>query len=77
MGADKEKFATQLDAELLATLRSVAKAEGRQIQAIVEEALKAHLADRSRSGPQGREHVMAAYLKSTNRYAGLYDKLSK
>ncbi len=39
MGNPREKFATQVDSNLLAELRSLANEEGRQIQAIVEEAL--------------------------------------
>ena len=32
----REKFATQVKSETLATLRSLAKIEGRQLQALVE-----------------------------------------
>ena len=35
----KEKFATQVAAEILAEIRAIAHAEGRQLQALVEEAL--------------------------------------
>ena len=38
MSTVREKFATQVDAELLESVRSLAKAEGRQIQAVVEDA---------------------------------------
>ncbi len=75
MSAAREKFATQVDSELLQSLRGLAKAEGRQIQAVVEDALRDHLA--AKQGNKGREHVMAAYLKSTERYAGLYEKLAQ
>lgn len=75
MSAAREKFATQVDSALLGSVRDLAKAEGRQIQAVVEDALRAHV--EARTGRQGREHVMAAYLESTERYSGLYQKLAQ
>jgi hypothetical protein len=33
----REKFATQVDRALLADLRNLAKSEGRQLQALVDE----------------------------------------
>ena len=77
MAAVREKFATQVDAELLESVRELAKSEGRQIQAVVEDALREHLEAKQSPRPQGREHVMKAYLKSTERYSGLYQKLSQ
>ena len=77
MSATREKFATQVDAELLKAVRQLAKSEGRQIQAVVEDALREHLEARQSSVPRGREHVMHAYLKSTERYSGLYKKLAQ
>ncbi len=71
----REKFATQVDADLLKSVRELARSEGRHIQAVVEDALREHLA--SRQGPGVRPHVMAAYLKSTERYPGLYKKLAE
>ena len=77
MSAVREKFATQVDAELLASVRQLAKAEGRQIQAVVEDALRQHLKTQGAPQPQGRQHVVDAYLKSTTRYQGLYKKLAQ
>ena len=54
----REKFATQVKSETLATLRSLAKIEGRQLQALVEEALSDLIDKRKRARP--RAHVMAA-----------------
>jgi hypothetical protein len=75
MPAAREKFATQVDGEVLAAIRKIAKDEGRQLQAVVEEALNAHIEQRARSRP--REHVLAAYKSSIPRYAALYKKLAK
>ena len=77
MAGVREKFATQVDAELLASVRQLAKSEGRQIQAVVEDALRQHLETKQSLGRQGREHVMKAYLESTERYSGLYKKLAQ
>ena len=71
----RQKFATQVDSGLLDELRTVARDEGRQIQALVDEAIAALLEQR-RQG-RARPHVMAAYQRSHARYAALYDKLAK
>ena len=39
MAVLREKFATQVDPKLLATVRGLAREEGRELQALVEEAL--------------------------------------
>ena len=77
MSAVREKFATQVDSELLQSVRELAKSEGRQIQAVVEDALREHLDAKNGKLIRSREHVMAAYLKSTKRYSGLYSKLAQ
>lgn len=71
----REKFATQVDADVLARVRELAKQEGRQIQALVDEALVDLLEKHRKSRP--RPHVMAAYQASHKSYAELYDKLAK
>ena len=71
----RQKFVTQVDAVLLEELRSLARDEGRQIRALVDEAIAA-LIDQRRRG-RSRPHVMAAYQRSHARYAALYDKLAK
>jgi hypothetical protein len=72
---DREKFATQVNSEILAALRSLAKAEGRQLQALVDEAL-ADLLEKRRLGRQ-RPHVMAAYQASHEKFGPLYKKLAE
>jgi predicted transcriptional regulator len=71
----REKFATQVDPELLASVRSLAQKEGRQLQALVEEALADLLEKRKNGRP--RAHVMAAYQGSHEKYAELYKKLAR
>lgn len=75
MAQVREKFATQIDSALLSDLRTLAKQEGRQIQALVEEALVT-LLDERRQG-KARPHIMTAYQSSLGRYASLYEKLAK
>jgi predicted transcriptional regulator len=75
MAEPREKFATQVDPELLAKVRSLAQLEGRQLQALVEEAL-ADLIDKRKQG-RPRSHVMAAYQGSHEKYAELYQKLAR
>jgi hypothetical protein len=71
----REKFATQVDAEILANVRNLAQTEGRQLQALVDEAL-ADLIEKRRQG-KPRAHVMAAYQASHERFAPLYQKLAE
>ena len=75
MPQTREKFATQVDGALLADLRGLAKDEGRQIQALVEEAFEALIEQRRQA--TARPHVMTAYQKSHARYATLYKKLAE
>ena len=75
MRPTRRKFATQVDSALLDELRTLARDEGRQIQALVDEAIAALLEQR-RQGV-ARPHVMAAYQRSHARFAALYEKLAK
>ena len=54
-----EKFATQVNADILAALRSLAQIEGKQIQKLIKETLSDLLEKHKREPP--RPHVMAAY----------------
>ena len=40
MASNREKFAIQVDAKTLAAVRRIAKKEGRQLQSVIEEALR-------------------------------------
>ena len=75
MSIVREKFATQLHTALLESVRKFSKSEGRQIHSVVEDAHRDHLD--AKNGAPGREHVMEAYLKSTERFSGLYKKLAQ
>jgi len=71
----REKFATQVNSEILSTVRELAQREGRQIQALVDEALADLIEKRRRSSP--RAHVMTAYQGSHARFGDLYKKLAE
>ena len=71
----REKFATQVNSEILAALRSLAKSEGRQLQALVDEALADLLEKRKQGRP--RAHVMGAYQGSHEKFGPLYKKLAE
>ncbi len=50
----RKKFATQMDEHLLEDLRAYAKQEGRQFQAVLEDAVEAFLSDKgfNRADPE-------------------------
>ena len=75
MSSGKEKFATQVSSEILVELRALAHAEGRQLQALVDEALADLIEKRNSTRP--RAHVLNAYNASHERYAELYRRLAK
>lgn len=71
----REKFATQVNTELLAAVRGIAQSEGRQLQALVDEALADFVEKHQKGRP--RRHVMATYDASHARYGSLYKKLAE
>jgi hypothetical protein len=75
MPRGRVKFATQVNSEILASLRALAEKEGRQLQALVDEALADLIEKRKQARP--RPHVLAAYLASHDKYGELYTKLAK
>ena len=71
----KVKFATQADPELLATLRKIAGDEGRQLQSLVDEALREYV--QRKLGNMPRKHVMQALQSSIGQFDALYRDLSR
>ncbi|CAI9122275.1 hypothetical protein [Brytella acorum] len=71
----REKFATQVDPQILQAVRDLARSEGRQLQALVDEALADLVEKRKQQRP--RAHVMAAYQASHEEFAPLYRKLAE
>ncbi len=71
----KIKFATQADPAVLESLRGIAAEEGRQIQALVDEALRDYIEKKTGRAP--RRHVLDALKNSMARYGSLYEELAK
>lgn len=71
----REKFATQVNMDILNTVRNLAKNEGRQIQSLVEEALSDLIEKRKLHQPRSR--VMEIYQASHKSFASLYKKLAE
>lgn len=71
----REKFATQVDPQILQAVRDLAQTEGRQLQALVDEALADLIEKRKQNRP--RASVMAAYQASHETFAPLYRKLAE
>jgi hypothetical protein len=71
----KVKFATQADPEVLAALRKMAGQEGRQLQALVDEALREYIAQKQGNAP--RRRVIQALHDSMSEYDALYRELAK
>jgi hypothetical protein len=75
MAQTREKFATQVNSKILRDVRALAKEEGRQLQALVDEALADLIEKHKNAKP--RAHVMGAYLASHEKYGPLYKKLAR
>ena len=75
MSRPREKFATQVNSETLATVRKLAQHQGRQLQALMDEALVDLIEKYKNAKP--RSHVMGAYLASHEKYGQLYKKLAE
>lgn len=71
----REKFATQVDTTILTAVRALAQDEGRQIQALVDEAFSDLVEKHRKTRP--RPHVIAAYLGSHEKFGSLYKKLAE
>ena len=75
MEQKRKKLATQVEVGLLAEIRQIANRDGRQLQAVVEDAFRIYLEERKRTKP--RVHVIAHYAGSHDRFASLYERLAK
>lgn len=71
----KVKFATQISPDMLVALKETAKQEGRQIQAILDDALRAYFESNASLKP--RRHVMEALRASMTQHDALYKELAK
>lgn len=74
-GTAREKFSSQAAPEVLAALRRIAEAEGRQFQAVLDEALRDYIDRHQNERP--RRHVLAAFADSVREFDDLYRELAK
>ena len=75
MSRVRVKWSTQVDPQALEELKNVAKREGRQLQALVDEAVHDVIEKHRRDKP--RPHVITAYRTSLDRFDALYQKLAE
>jgi hypothetical protein len=75
MAQVREKFATQVNSEILRSVREIAQNEGRQLQALIDEALADLIEKKKQSRP--RAHIMAVYQASHEKFAPVYKKLAE
>ena len=70
-----EEFSCQASPEVLAALRQIAENQGRQFQAVLDDALRDYIDRQQREHP--RRHVMAAFASSLDDFDHLYRELAK
>ena len=71
----REKFSSQAAPEVLAALRQIAENQGRQFQAVLDEALRDYIDRQQKERP--RRHVMASFAYSLEEFDSLYRELAK
>ena len=75
MAKAREKFSSQADPELLAAMREAAEGEGRQFQAVLEDAMRDYIDRQAKDRP--RRHVLEALGESLEDFDDLYRELAK
>ena len=75
MTTAKERFSGQAAPELLAALRSIARAEGRDFETALEDAMREYVANRGESKVQ--PDAMAHFRASLERNRRLYELLAQ
>ena len=71
----REKFSSQAAPEVLAALRQLAEAQGRQFQSVLDEALRDYIDRHQKELP--RRHVMTSFASSLDEFDTLYRELAK
>ena len=70
-----EEFSYQASPEVVAALRQIAENQGRQFQAVLDEALRDYIDRQQKDCP--RRHVMASFASSLEEFDSLYRELTK
>ena len=69
------KYSSQADPDVLKAMQALADQEGRQLQAVIGDALREYLARRQQQAP--RRNVLEAFQKSLKERDELYRKLAR
>jgi hypothetical protein len=69
------KYSSQADPKVLKAMQAIADREGRQLQAVIGDALREYLARRQQQPP--RRNVVEAFQKSLKERDELYRKLAR
>jgi len=69
------KYSSQAEPEILDAMQAVADREGRQLQAIIGDAMREYLARRQQQAP--RRNVLEAFHESLKERDELYRKLAR
>ena len=75
MATTRQKFSSQADPVLLAGMREIAQAEGRQFQVVLEDAMRSYL--ESKAQTKVRPEFMAHLRDSIERNRRLYELLAQ
>ena len=75
MGMQRVKFSSQASPEVLSSMREIARIEGRQFQAVLQEAMEEYIVNRKRGTP--RPEVMAHFRASVERNRRLAELLAE
>ena len=75
MSIHKVKFSSQASPGVLTSMREIASREGRQFQAVLQEAMEEYIVNRNRKTP--RPEVMAHVRASVQRNRRLMELLAK
>jgi predicted transcriptional regulator len=71
----REKFSSQAAPDVLAAMRDIAQSQGRQFQAVLDDALRDYIDRQQKERP--RRHVMTAFASSLEEFDSLYRELAK
>jgi metal-responsive CopG/Arc/MetJ family transcriptional regulator len=75
MAAQRQKFASQAPVDLLDEVREIAREDGRQLQAVIEDALRSYV--QQRRGERPRTEVLAHLQASVAEHRELYRRLAE
>ena len=71
----REMFSFEASPEVLAALRQIAESQGRQFQAVLEDALCEYTDRQQKERP--RRHMMASFASSPEAFHSIYRELAK